>query len=375
MSSTMLQLNAFESPPGGLPPERERAIRHLLESVARETLHGGKRRGRSPQHRPGLPLRLGLATVTTVLLAAGSLVIADVLRPDAEVAHAATPPLVNHEMADGVPADDVLTELASHAAASGNVTTSTVQTERWSLAVTVNGPATNGPAPEGAAPEGAAPEGAAPEGAAAEGVSGQGAPAEAVTTAIIPVLTEVIWHPDGSTSVWQVGGEPQFPDDAYRRVWNDAGQPGSHGQVLRDETLPPGEYARVFPAELPTTPARLKALLIEEQPAARDDSGALLLAIHDLRNEQQLGGDVRAGLLTMLAAEPDVMSLGEITDRAGRPALAIAVDSDHSGWPSRYVLLLDPRDGRILGYERVLTEPVGPLDVAAPAIIDYTIFR
>lgn len=55
-----------------------------------------------------------------------------------------------------------------------------------------------------------------------------------------------------------------------------------------------------------------------------------------------------------------------ITDRAGRRALAVSVDSDRA--TTRDILLFDATDGRLLQYERM------QLDSATPAVTDYTVF-
>lgn len=386
MSPTTLRLNTFESPPSGvLPPDRERAIRHLLESVVRESAAGRRQRGRMrlPDRWPGRSFfRLGLATAVTAVLLAVSLVVAHVLRPDAQVVHAATPTMTGHEMTDGEPAAGVLQDLAVRTASAPDATgaENTIRTERWSLAVTVQGGAPDeGAADEGAASDAGAPgEGAAGEGPARDGAAGAGtasdAGTEVVTTAVIPVLRDLTRHTDGSVTIREVGGEAQFPNEAYREAWNDDGQPGPDGEVLRDETLPAASYPDIYPEELPSSPESLRDVLSRDRPAAASDPGELLHAVHDLRYERALDGVVRAAVLEMLA-DAEVESLGETTDRAGRAALAIGAASDESGWPIRHILLLDPEDGRIIGYEQVLTSDVDRVDVAAPAIIDYTLFR
>lgn len=360
MGSTALRLSSLESPPSGaLPPDRERAIRELLEGVARDTLETERsRRWRPPWKRPGRTLvRAGLATATAAVLMAISLVTANVLAPDTELAHAATPALTGHETAEGEPATAILHQLARQAEAQPSVDhdgNTTIRTERWSLAITVDA-------------------GEKAEGRAAS--SDDSGAALSVTTAVIPVLRDLTRHPDGSVRIREVEGEAQFPNDAYRRAWNEQGQPGAQGRVIRDETLPAGALPERFPAELPAAPDKLLAILAADRPAVKHDAGELLLAVHDLRRQRLLGGAVRTALFELLADRPGIVSLGTTTDRAGREALAVAADSDHSGWPNRHILLLDPDDSRILGYERVLTGDVDKLDVTAPAIVDYTVFR
>jgi hypothetical protein len=192
---------------------------------------------------------------------------------------------------------------------------------------------------------------------------------------VIPTLRELTRHETGTVSERVVGGEPVFPDHRYERAWNDEGRPGPTGQVLRNETLSAAAWDDVYPADLPTEPAALRIALAEPRPAAQDDAGALLRAVHDLRLERAVDSAVLVGALEMLAAEPDVVSLGSTVDRAGREAVAIAADGHESGWPVREILLLDPQNARPLAYEQVLMADVDVIDVGAPAVIDYTIFR
>ncbi|AYY14307.1 hypothetical protein EF847_18000 [Actinobacteria bacterium YIM 96077] len=381
MNSTMPRSGTYESPPSvTLPPDREEAIRQLLESAVRETVEAEEaqlhhRRTTTPRRSSPL-VRVGIATAVTVLLVALALIVSPALRPDRGIAHAATPELAGHETADGVPASDTLRELADRATATpvepvtddsdDEDATRAVHTERWSLALTVDGAA-------GAAGGEGRAGGESAGGAADAGSADPGN--DAVRTAVIPVLRELTEHADGSVSIREVGGEPQFPDEDYRRAWNDEGRPGPHGQVIQDTVLPPGTYQFMYPAELPEDPAELRNVLATERPGVTEHAEELVRAVHDLRNEQELGPDERAGVLDMLADEPGVVELGYTTDRAGREALAFAADGEHSGWPMRHVLLVSPDDGRILAYEGVLTDDVDGVDAETPAVIDYTVFH
>ncbi|NEE00530.1 hypothetical protein [Phytoactinopolyspora halotolerans] len=404
MNSPTLQFGSVERPPSGeLPEDRERAIRDLLESIARETLEasaGSKRR--KPAWRPRIQLaRMALATATAGVLVAVSLVAADVFRSDMGVAHAATPALIGHETSAGDPASAELTALATRVATDAELDAGAdsdpgadsdvgadsegldgatasggglaIRTERWSLEITESGPkAAEGDAPpEGAAPD-AAPEGRADDGATAS--TGDAATSSNVSTAVIPIRRDLIRHANGTVSVREVGGEPQFPSEAYRRAWTEDGRPGPAGEVLRDETLEAGAWATMYPDDLPTQPAELRDVLATERPALADDSAELFRAVRDVHLEQVPDSAVRAAILRLLADAPDVESLGETTDRAGRTVQAFATDSDGSGWPIRHVLLIDRDDGRLLGYEQVLLDDVEQFDAAAPAVIDYTLF-
>src|SRR5690606_39886552 len=58
---------------------------------------------------------------------------------------------------------------------------------------------------------------------------------------------------------------------------------------------------------------------------------------------------------TRRSSDLGVVSLGEMTDRAGREAMAFATDSTASGLERRHVLFVDPDDGAVLAYEEILT--------------------
>ncbi|WP_240759735.1 hypothetical protein, partial [Phytoactinopolyspora endophytica] len=275
-------MSSAELPPSGqLPPHRERAIRDLLETIARDTHESETRpvRPRPPWKRPRLQLvRTGLAMAVAGVLVALSLVTADILRPDLGVAQAATPTLIGHETAEGEPASDLLRALAGRAETSTDAAEDerrgdiTIRTERWSLAVTADNPAGDGTSEgpvegEGAAGEGGEGEGLAGEGVGGEATGGQEA-ASSVTTAVIPVKRDLTRHSDGSVSVREVGGEPQFPSEAYRRAWDEEGRPGPEGEVLQDESLPSGAWATMYPDDLPGDPDALRQVLAVERPQA-----------------------------------------------------------------------------------------------------------
>jgi hypothetical protein len=83
---------------------------------------------------------------------------------------------------------------------------------------------------------------------------------------------------------------------------------------------------------------------------------------------------VRAAVLRFVAATPGIRLTGHVTDRAGRPGIAVSLDSDYSGLPTRYTLIFDEHDGRLLGDEEMLTTTAGKLNVPVPSVIGYTTY-
>jgi hypothetical protein len=82
---------------------------------------------------------------------------------------------------------------------------------------------------------------------------------------------------------------------------------------------------------------------------------------------------VRAAVLRYLAATPGLTVTGPVTDRRGRNGIGFSIESAYSGLPTRYTLIIDPRDGRLLDDEQMLTTSAGKLNVTVPAIIGYTV--
>ncbi|WP_054570092.1 CU044_5270 family protein [Frankia sp. R43] len=191
-----------------------------------------------------------------------------------------------------------------------------------------------------------------------------------VRSAVLPVTREVWRAGDGSGRVRTAPGEPQFPSEQARRAWEDEGHPRpSPG----DETIAPGGLSAMYPTDLPADTAGLAVALAAGHPV-ENGPAETLVAVADLYLEQAPSAPVRAAVLDIVADIPQVYLLGRAVDRAGRPALAVAVDSAMSGLPTRYTLLFDPTDGRLLGEEKTLTSTAGALDVPIPGVISYTAF-
>lgn len=360
MSSTSLSL-VFDLPARReLPADRRDAMRRLLE----ETVSGRTRvRPALPRLRLGLGPAAGLAAASAVTAAV--LVVGNLGSDGADTAYAATPPVLAAELAMGQPAAAELHSLAATAAQTSPqayaapAAEPTVTTESWLLTATET---------EGAPAEGRAPaEGLAPAEGAAASLS---LAAPAVTTAVVPVVREQRFLADGSVHVRETQGEPRFPT----AQWSESDDAATPGAVLLDETIPAGGLTSSYPAHLAAEPAALREQLLSAWPQADDSAAALFQALHEVASTRVVDASVQAAALTMLAQEPGVVALGETTDRRGRTAVAFGADSDDSGLDRRYVLMLDPGDGRLLGYEEVLTGDTGALTVDSPVVAGYTVF-
>lgn len=160
------------------------------------------------------------------------------------------------------------------------------------------------------------------------------------------------------------------------QAWLNEGLPLTGGRT--DEHLA-GAAQRQFPDHLSTDPATLENQLLQAELGA-SRAGApptaveLFTALKDLRAARAIEPALESALLQMLADQPGIVSLGTATDRLGRVVDAIAIDSEYSGLPARYVLLFDPNDGTFLGSEDMLTKTAGNLNVPIPSVISYVIY-
>lgn len=295
-----------------------------------------------PRPRSPARSRLLLAAAAIVTVMALVAVLPADLLGRSSVAVAVTPPLQGFELTEGQRAGPSLRALQERVAGLPSAEEAgsdehVVRTESWSLSSRVDD-------------------------------------GDVVRSAVVPELRELRWRDDGSGSLRSITGEPQFPDEEYRRAWQDNGRPADTGAVLSDEVFGPGEYQPMYPKELSMRPTILLDQLSTAHPIAQIGTAELFVAIADLYREQLPVPMVRAALFELLQQRADVRSLGMVTDRAGRTGIAYFVDSDYTGLPTRYIQIYDPDDGRLFATEDVLTADAGKLNVPIPSVISYETF-
>jgi hypothetical protein len=127
-------------------------------------------------------------------------------------------------------------------------------------------------------------------------------------------------------------------------------------------------------ASLSTNPATLARQLAVGHPTS-NGVAELFVAVTDLWREQAPAPVLQAAILRALADQPGLVNQGTVIDRAGQPGVAISVDSDYSGLPTRYTLIFDDSTGMLRDYEEMLTTTAGKLNVPVPSVISYTVWR
>lgn len=172
----------------------------------------------------------------------------------------------------------------------------------------------------------------------------------ATTSVVIPSTTQSWAAPDGRTHVHRVTSRPdgsRYVDDFTYRT----------GPV---------------PQQLSTNEAVLARQLAVRHPLSNDPVEKFV-ALTDLAAVQPISPGAESAILRLLARTPALVNRGSVIDRAGRPGVAIALDSSYSGLLTRYTWIFDPRTGALLGNEEMLIDP-GRLHVRSRSIIAYTTF-
>ncbi|WP_051367762.1 hypothetical protein [Hamadaea tsunoensis] len=120
--------------------------------------------------------------------------------------------------------------------------------------------------------------------------------------------------------------------------------------------LPAGRFSIPAAQPLPTDePAMRRVLSVY---AAATSGHSLITATAALYRQHILNPQQRAAVLLVLADIPQLMLRGNITDRAGRPGEAYTLDrTEPDGATIEELLAIDPHNGDILGYDKVLIKP------------------
>ncbi len=298
-------------------------------------LRGGRRRADRYRRRAGAALVAVVLTVAVVVVASPW------STPD--TASAETPPILSYGLvgatpfgkAEGKPAEATLRRLARVAAARpaaphpGDI--AYVRTDNWFFTASMDG--------------------------------------KTRAVGIRPVASETWTAPDGS-GVRHDRTSPPLRLEGWL-------PPGDPTGTVESTTLPAGTQIQPTAAQLAAAagPGGVRAALIDGIGCVPGSSEAdcLLQDIPQVHNQQVVPGVVDSEMWQMLAAEKGVVTLGAVTDRAGRPAIAITTSLELVA-PVRCVLLIDPSDGALLGFEQVAMDPKAGYVLDVPAVVGFTAY-
>ncbi|MGI8682561.1 MAG: CU044_5270 family protein [Mycobacteriales bacterium] len=164
-------------------------------------------------------------------------------------------------------------------------------------------------------------------------------------------------------------------DPARREDWIDAAGSGRIEETrrgIRTDTsrlYGPGQLGG--PPPLPPDPAAVRAELAKRSHGYGDFEW--LVAIQDVWLAQVVPPRVQSAMLQALAGLHHLSVKGNVTDRAGRPGVAVTTTSAYTGLRENYTMIFNPHTGVLLDYEEV-TLDAGDFHVRVPATIDYTVW-
>lgn len=187
---------------------------------------------------------------------------------------------------------------------------------------------------------------------------------------IVPTVTEQWRGANGSIVAYEAEGnpiEPGPPTEAYAEKAVEA-LPSAGGE--RREYQYSGEHL-LSDDLLPSEALELRRTLLANNNLGKPDAIELLTEFTDRVSDERMRPELRAAFYRIFAEEEDMRSYGTVTDRMGRQGVAVGLDTDSSGLPTRHAIILDPQTGDVLGYEQILTTDAGNLNVRVPAVIGY----
>jgi len=170
------------------------------------------------------------------------------------------------------------------------------------------------------------------------------------------------WH-TVSTSRQDTAGD--VGTEHHREVWVSRSGPGLllDGESDQPQGLPAASFTVGGSTvdwngldSLPTDPVALRTrLLSDTAETSRRPDDVLVMMVTDLLVESPASPELRAALWQVVSQVPNVRLVGDVTDAAGRPGVAVeqTVDYDGSAGTETRRLVVDTNDGRLL--ERVDT--------------------
>jgi len=160
---------------------------------------------------------------------------------------------------------------------------------------------------------------------------------------LVPHVRETWLGPDGGR-LYETSGTPSFLTARDRERWIADGSPSL--------TEPPAEtpLSPAKPLDLPSDPDALYAVLAHAAAGHGDSlNGEMFTLVGDSLRETSATPAQRSALYQVVARIPGVTLVGETTDSAGRPGIAVARD-DHG---FRSTLVFDPQTSALLSEETI----------------------
>ena len=185
-------------------------------------------------------------------------------------------------------------------------------------------------------------------------------------SALTPHVREVWLGPAGGR-VRVRTGRAEFVSERDRQTWIELGRPNLGDRGGDDMRVPPAR-----PLDLPADPDALwDRLERDAQHGGSSVPDQMFTLVGDSLRETSATPAQRAALYEVAARIPGVELLGRVTDRSGRPGVAVArVDEANR---IRYTLIFDPKTSALLGEEQAVVDG-NALGYPAGTVIGYATY-
>jgi hypothetical protein len=187
----------------------------------------------------------------------------------------------------------------------------------------------------------------------------------ASSSTIVATVTESWTRADGWARILKIRASTDGS-----RVTEPTGRP----VVVDDFTVPAGGRFPDPLLRLSADPTVVAQQLKAGDPPKQTEPVENFLWLTDLSLRQPVPSNVESAILRVLARSPGLINSGTVVDRAGRPGVAVSLESAFGGLLTRYTLIFDPSTGGLLGEEETLIGNPGKLDVRRGAVLSYTAF-
>lgn len=159
-----------------------------------------------------------------------------------------------------------------------------------------------------------------------------------------------------------------FAPDATGRILQSS--PGDPTAFIDDTETRAGAMGYTpVPASGPV-PVLVQQLL---RAHPHQSAGQWLTFLRETAMQQVMTPTLQQALLTLIAPLPGLTLDGQVTDRTGRPGVAISAVDNTRRPPEKVILVLNPDTGMLLDSEQVALKS-GGLPITAPATIGYSIY-
>ncbi len=176
------------------------------------------------------------------------------------------------------------------------------------------------------------------------------------------------WRPD-TTAVTAHTVLPPQPAGSQTAQWL-LGPPNAEATEVIEH--PPGTYSLLV--DRPSAEAAALRRQLETHEPASNGPQAPVRAVADFAQFHYLGARQRAATLQALADVEGIRLRGKTTDRAGRPGMAVSIDSGHTvGGTVRDVLVFG-LTGELLSHEQITLQPPEGLPVPRYTVTAYTLY-